>query len=29
MKEFHDATGRPGPSTWEIGAYRTARTTFP
>ena len=21
LKEFHDTTGQPGPSTWEVGAY--------
>ena len=29
MAEFRDATGRPGPSTWEIGNYPAGRDDFP
>jgi len=29
MAEFHDATGRPGPATWEVGDYRTGQDDFP
>ena len=28
MARFRDATGRPGPSTWESAATRRARATF-
>ena len=26
MAEFRDATGRPGPSTWEAGDYPKGKT---
>ena len=29
MKEFHDKTGRPGPSTWEGGTYPKGKDKFP
>jgi len=29
MAEFHDATGRPGPATWEGGGYRGGEEDFP
>jgi len=29
MAEFHDATGRPGPSTWEAGSYPDGKADFP
>lgn len=29
MGEFHDATGRPGPSTWEGGTFPAGREDFP
>jgi serine/threonine protein kinase/formylglycine-generating enzyme required for sulfatase activity/dienelactone hydrolase len=29
MSEFRDATGRPGPATWEIGTYREGEDDFP
>jgi dienelactone hydrolase len=29
IAEFHDQTGRPGPSTWEIGAYPDGQDEFP
>ena len=29
MAEFLDTTGRPGPSTWELGAYPEGRDNFP
>jgi eukaryotic-like serine/threonine-protein kinase len=29
MEEFRDATGRPGPSTWELGAYADGQADFP
>jgi serine/threonine protein kinase/cephalosporin-C deacetylase-like acetyl esterase len=29
MTEFRDATGRPGPSTWEFGTYTEGRADFP
>ncbi len=29
MAEFRDATGRPGPSTWELGTYPDGRADFP
>jgi predicted Ser/Thr protein kinase/dienelactone hydrolase len=29
MAEFRDATGRPGPATWELGTYREGRADFP
>ncbi len=29
MAEFHDATGRPGPSTWLLGTYREGEGDFP
>jgi dienelactone hydrolase len=29
MPEFRDATGRPGPSTWEGGTFPTGRDDFP
>ena len=29
IAEFHDQTGRPGPSTWEIGAYPDGQDDFP
>jgi dienelactone hydrolase len=29
MAEFRDATGRPGPATWEAGGYPSARADFP
>jgi dienelactone hydrolase len=29
MTEFRDATGRPGPSTWEIDAYPDGQDDFP
>ena len=29
MARFRDATGRPGPSTWEVGAYPPGQDDFP
>ena len=29
MDEFHDTTGRPGPSTWEVGGYPAGHDNFP
>jgi formylglycine-generating enzyme required for sulfatase activity/dienelactone hydrolase len=29
MAEFHDATGRPGPATWEAGGYPSDQSDFP
>jgi hypothetical protein len=29
MRKFRDATGRPGPSTWELGAYPEGQADFP
>ncbi|MFC2084963.1 protein kinase [Bacteroidota bacterium] len=29
MEEFRDATGRPGPSTWEIGSYPEGEDDYP
>jgi tRNA A-37 threonylcarbamoyl transferase component Bud32/dienelactone hydrolase len=29
MAAFHDATGRPGPATWEVGAYPDGQDDFP
>jgi formylglycine-generating enzyme required for sulfatase activity/predicted Ser/Thr protein kinase len=29
MLKFRDATGRPGPSTWELGAYPEGQADFP
>lgn len=29
MAKFRDATGRPGPSTWEVGAYPSGQDDFP
>ena len=29
IKEFHDTTGRPGPSTWEIGGYPEGQDNHP
>ena len=29
MAEFRDATGRPGPSTWELGNYPDGKEDFP
>jgi dienelactone hydrolase len=29
MNEFRDSTGRPGPSTWEVGSYRDGEDDFP
>ncbi|MBI3665177.1 MAG: SUMF1/EgtB/PvdO family nonheme iron enzyme, partial [Acidobacteria bacterium] len=29
MAEFHDSTGRPGPSTWEAGGYPAGQEDFP
>src|SRR5260370_8726654 len=29
MAEFRDATGRPGPSTWEVGDYPRGHEDFP
>ena len=29
MKEFRDATGRPGPSTWELGNYPEGKGDYP
>lgn len=29
MKEFQDATGQPGPSTWEIGSYPEGEDDYP
>ena len=29
MSRFRDATGRPGPSTWELGAYPEGQGDFP
>jgi dienelactone hydrolase len=29
MAAFRDATGRPGPATWELGAYPSGRGYFP
>jgi eukaryotic-like serine/threonine-protein kinase len=29
MAEFHDATGRPGPATWQLGSYPEEAATLP
>ena len=29
MAKFQDATGRPGPSTWELGAYKDGEAEWP
>ena len=29
VAEFHDSTGRPGPSQWELGAYASGQADFP
>ncbi|MEX2661780.1 MAG: protein kinase [Vicinamibacterales bacterium] len=29
MRTFHDATGRPGPATWQVGAYPEGQDDFP
>jgi serine/threonine protein kinase/dienelactone hydrolase len=29
MAEFHDATGRPGPATWELGDYPQGQDDYP
>ncbi|HEX9005918.1 MAG TPA: SUMF1/EgtB/PvdO family nonheme iron enzyme, partial [Bacteroidota bacterium] len=29
MKEFHDASGRPGPATWEVGSYPEGEADHP
>ena len=29
MAEFHDKTGRPGPSTWELGDYPEGQENYP
>ena len=29
MAAFHDSTGRPGPSTWELGTYPDGQDDFP
>ena len=29
MAEFHDATGRPGPSTWSLGTYPEGQGEYP
>lgn len=29
IKKFRDATGRPGPSTWELGSYPEGQADFP
>ncbi|TDI47305.1 MAG: hypothetical protein E2P02_03525 [Acidobacteria bacterium] len=29
MRQFRDETGRPGPSTWEVGAYPEGRARYP
>jgi eukaryotic-like serine/threonine-protein kinase len=29
MTEFRDTTGRPGPSTWELGAYPEGQDDWP
>ena len=29
MGKFHDATGRPGPASWEVGRYATGQGDFP
>ena len=29
MLKFHDSTGRPGPSTWELGSYPEGQADFP
>jgi len=29
MKQFSDATGRPGPSTWELGSYTEGKAEHP
>src|SRR5207247_1698778 len=29
MAEFKDSTGRPGPSTWELGSYPEGRADYP
>ena len=29
VARFHDATGRPGPSTWEVGDYPKGREKYP
>ncbi len=29
MSQFHDATGRPGPATWEAGSYPNGHAQYP
>ncbi len=29
MKAFQDATGKPGPATWELGSYTESKADFP
>src|SRR6185295_5943913 len=29
VKEFHDATGQPGPSTWDVGSYPQGQDNHP
>jgi predicted Ser/Thr protein kinase/dienelactone hydrolase len=29
LREFRDATGRPGPATWELGTYPEGKAEFP
>jgi eukaryotic-like serine/threonine-protein kinase len=29
MSKFHDSTGRPGPSTWELGSFPDGQADFP
>jgi eukaryotic-like serine/threonine-protein kinase len=29
IKDFHDSTGRPGPSTWDVGAYPQGQDEHP
>ncbi|MBZ5594183.1 MAG: protein kinase [Acidobacteriia bacterium] len=29
MHKFHDSTGRPGPSTWELGSFPEGQADFP
>ena len=29
MEQFRDATGRPGPSSWELGRYPDGQSEYP
>ena len=29
MSQFRDETGRPGPSTWEVGTYPEGQARYP